>query len=104
MKNSKYIIALFCVSLFSCNKNEDARDCPSVSINQEAEEIDITSGQSKIVTTVSTKNCAGRRISFEYIGFEVVPNGLVDSLRVIEYNKALPKYWQAKKICKCKLD
>lgn len=98
MKNSKYIIALFCLSLFGCNKINSKT---SVEINQTVEETSITNGESRIVTTVDTKNCGGRKSSIEYISWEVVPNNLVDSLKIIEYNKALPKLRQAKKICKC---
>lgn len=98
MKNSKYIVALLCFSLFSC-KHIGAST--SVEINQTVEEASITNGESRIVTTVDTKNCGGRKSTIEYISWQVVPNKLVDSLRIIEYNKALPKFRQAKNVCKC---
>ena len=93
----KIAILLLSIFIFSCEKIYTT----TVEINQSVEEASITNAESRIVTTVDVKNCLGRKSSIEYIGWEVVPNELVDSLKIIEYNKAIPKFIQAKKICKC---
>jgi len=82
---SVLLVAVFC-------------SCGGAKLEQKVKVTSYCKGTTYVITDVWIYNWWGKPLTLEYSNQECVPNSKTDSVKVAEYNKALP-LWERAKNC-----